>query len=82
MSRKVTFALVGAAIVFILWYYLIGGSSLLAKFMSEHYAAKFISALLLFAGVTVIYMLVSLLIKSAMLKAGAKEGGGLQAGRL
>jgi small-conductance mechanosensitive channel len=74
MSRKVTFALVGASIVFILWYYLIGGSSLLAKFMSEHYAAKFISALLLFAGVTVIYMLVSLLIKSAMLKAGAKEG--------
>jgi len=74
MFRKVAFALTGAAMALVIWYYLLGGSSLLARFINEHYATKFISALILFAGMTIGYILVSLLIKSAMLRAGAKEG--------
>ncbi|MEM1581718.1 MAG: mechanosensitive ion channel family protein [Candidatus Bathyarchaeia archaeon] len=74
MSGKITFILIGLAIALVAWYYLLGGSSMLIRFTSEYYAARFISALILFAAITIGYMLISLLIKSAMLRAGAKEG--------
>lgn len=74
MSGKITFILIGLAITLVAWYYLLGGSSMLIRFTSEYYAARFISALILFAAITIGYLLISLLIKSAMLRAGAKEG--------
>ncbi|MEM1606969.1 MAG: mechanosensitive ion channel family protein [Candidatus Bathyarchaeia archaeon] len=74
MRGKLTLIIVTATLFIVLWYYLLGGSKILAFLVSEHYAARFISALALFTGLTIGYLLISLLIKSAMLRAGAKEG--------
>ncbi|MEM3479943.1 MAG: mechanosensitive ion channel family protein [Candidatus Bathyarchaeia archaeon] len=74
MQRKLTLIMAALALTIALWYYLLGGSKMLAFFMSEQYAVRFISALILFAGLTIGYMLISLLIRSAMLRVGAKEG--------
>ncbi|MCX8171117.1 MAG: mechanosensitive ion channel family protein [Candidatus Bathyarchaeota archaeon] len=74
MQRKITLAIVVLALVVALWYYPFGGSRVLAPLISEHYAERFISALILFAGLTIGYILTSLIIKSTMLRVGAKEG--------
>ncbi|MEM2960452.1 MAG: mechanosensitive ion channel family protein [Candidatus Bathyarchaeia archaeon] len=74
MFRKITFISIGVVVALGAWYYLLGGSSMLIRFTNEYYAARFISALILFAAITIGYLLISLLIKSAMLRAGAKEG--------
>ncbi|MBS7606639.1 mechanosensitive ion channel family protein [Candidatus Bathyarchaeota archaeon] len=74
MQRKLTIILTAVALAVVLWYYLLGGSKALSTLITEIYAARFISALVLFMGLTIGYMFTSLLIRSAMLRAGAKEG--------
>lgn len=67
-----TIAAVFLALVFGSWYYLLGGSSLPGGL--SNIVARLVSAFLMFAGLTICYTLVSLMVKSAMLRAGAKEG--------
>jgi small-conductance mechanosensitive channel len=67
-----TIAAAFLALIFGAWYYLLGRYALPGEL--SNIIARFISALLLFAGLTLCYILVSLLVKSAMLRAGAKEG--------
>ncbi|MBS7641514.1 MAG: mechanosensitive ion channel family protein [Candidatus Bathyarchaeia archaeon] len=74
MPRKIMLIFIAVTITIGIWYYLLGGKFFLIDVITEYYTIKFISALMLFAGLTMLYLIVSSLIKSAMLRAGAKEG--------
>lgn len=73
MWKKSTWIFIALACALGIWYYLLGGEKILEELMHER-AARFIYVVLVSAGLTIIYILTSLIIRSAMLKAGAKEG--------
>lgn len=65
------FAVAGIALGIL--YYLFENAILLSDF-SHEYVTKFISVIILSAGLTVFYLIISFVIKSSLIRAGAKEG--------
>ncbi|MEM3793253.1 MAG: mechanosensitive ion channel family protein [Candidatus Bathyarchaeia archaeon] len=73
MHSKTSWIFIVTVLVIGLWYYLFGGAETLEA-LTRGYATRFIYVLILSAGLTIAYIVISLIVKSAMLKAGAKEG--------
>jgi len=74
MLRKKLWVLVSAAAVLGIWYYRLGGSTLVEQYFSPEYARTFMRLLFIVTGFSILYEIGSLIARSAMLKAGAKEG--------
>ena len=74
MLKKKTWILVLIAAVLGLWYYGLGGASIIGRFIPLEYAGNLVRLLFLIAGISILYEVSSIVAKSAMLKAGAKEG--------
>jgi len=63
-----------AVAVFSFWYYGLGGAATLERSLFGEYAANFVRFVFLIAGLSILYEIGSVVLGSAMLKAGAKEG--------
>jgi len=74
MLKKKLWIPVLAAAVLGVWYYGLGGADAIGQYVPPEYARSFVRLLFLLAGFSVLYELASVILRSAMLKAGAKEG--------
>jgi len=74
MLRKSTLVALLVFVMFGLWYYVLGGAGLLGQYVSLEYAGGVIRLVFLVSGFVILYALISLALRSMMLKAGAKEG--------
>jgi len=74
ITKKRLWLLIFASAVFGFWYYDLGGAATLERSLLGEYAASFVRLVFLVAGLSILYEIGSVILRSAMLKAGAKEG--------
>jgi len=74
MLKKKLGALVLGAAAMGFWYYGLEGAAALGKFLPLQYVDSFVQIVFLIAGLSILYEIGSIVLRSMMLKAGAKEG--------
>jgi len=72
--KKKAMLIVPAAAVLGFWYYGLGGAGILMPILPFEYADSFVRLFLLFGGLSVLYEVGSVVLKSLMPRLGAKEG--------